>query len=83
MDGKLAMAGGVEADRFWVSVNTTTGKVRIHRHWRPFCNDGQGVRKQPPRRTRWLGPFQARAEALTTAEKLRKEDTGVCGFCTP
>jgi len=74
------MAG--EADRFWVNINTSTGKVRVHRHWCTFCNDGQGLRDKPaPRRARWLGPFQDRSEALTTAKNLRKEDTDLCRIC--
>ena len=77
------MADEDEADRFWVNIHSRTGKVRTHRHWCSFCNDGQGLKKQPPLNARWLGPFQNRAEALAAAEKLRREDTDVCGVCKP
>ena len=41
------------------------------------------IKPQPPLNARWLGLFQDRTEALAAAEKLRKEDTDVCGICKP
>jgi hypothetical protein len=70
---------------FWVSVNASSGAVRVHRGTCGYCNDGLGVSspESPAKRTRWLGPFPDRTEALATAESLRKENTASCRVCQP
>src|SRR5690242_13477659 len=69
----------VAKSAYWVLVNPTSGKVRVH-HSSCRYAEGAGT-EQATKHSKWLGPYEDRQEAVAAAEGVGHVDVGECQRC--
>jgi len=70
---------------YYIYENWTVKKARIHKGVCVFCNNGEGIHKNPPgeKNGKWRGPFDLYNSAKKVAQSLRNRILSDCKICEP